>query len=357
MELRALSEDAQLSEFVGASLLGRGDVEGKEHELLQALNIKPTGAGITVPLFMLIPPGKVEVEGHQSHHRADTVTALATVKNQVHMGSYLQRVFREKACMHLGITMESAMIGESNHTVITGGTQGGTVARAAGLDANAVTMSVINLDPHRITARVIWETIDVARLPQLESQIRHDIGMVFATAMEKEIWDGDAGTELTTQGLKGGVTAAGNITSVATPLTRTAVQMRTDMAATVDGLYATSPKDVKVVAATLAYNTWMNEPETALRQLVLSVLRQQGYDIISSLYVDDGAALASNDVYAFASQANGLPNAFTVAVWPTMSMVIDHYTKAKEGQVILTLNGMWDQAMIRQANFHKFTVA
>ena len=357
IELRALSEDAQLSEFVGASLLGRGDVEGKERELLQALNIKPSGAGITVPLFMLIPPGKVEVEGHQSHHRADTVTALATVKNQVHMGSYLQRVFREKACMHLGITMESAMIGESNHTVITGGTQGGTVARAAGLDANAVTMSVINLDPHRITARVIWETIDVARLPQLESQIRHDIGMVFATAMEKEIWDGDAGTELTTQGLKGGVTAAGNITSVATPLTRTAVQMRTDMAATVDGLYATSPKDVKVVAATLAYNTWMNEPETALRQLVLSVLRQQGYDIISSLYVDDGATLASNDVYAFASQANGLPNAFTVAVWPTMSMVIDHYTKAKEGQVILTLNGMWDQAMIRQANFHKFTVA
>ena len=135
------------------------------------------------------------------------------------------------------------------------------------------------------------------------------------------------------------------------------MQMRTDMAATVDGLYATSPKDVKVVAATLAYNTWMNEPETALRQLVLSVLRQQGYDIISSLYVDDGATLASNDVYAFASQANGLPNAFTVAVWPTMSMVIDHYTKAKEGQVILTLNGMWDQAMIRQANFHKFTVA
>ena len=97
MELRALSEDAQLSEFVGASLLGRGDVEGKEHELLQALNIKPTGAGITVPLFMLIPPGKVEVEGHQSHHRADTVTALATVKNQVHMGSYLQRVFREES--------------------------------------------------------------------------------------------------------------------------------------------------------------------------------------------------------------------------------------------------------------------
>ena len=37
------------------------------------------------------------------------------------------------------------MIGESNHTVITGGTQGGTVARAAGLDANAVTMSVVNL--------------------------------------------------------------------------------------------------------------------------------------------------------------------------------------------------------------------
>ena len=241
--------------------------------------------------------------------------------------------------------------------MITGGTQGGTVARAAGLDANAVTMSVINLDPHRITARVIWETIDVARLPQLESQIRHDIGMVFATAMEKEIWDGDAGTELTTQGIKGGITAAGNITSVATPLTRTALQMRTDMAATVDGLYASSPKDVKVVAATLAYNTWMNAAETALRQLTLNVLMGQGYDIISSLYIDDGAALASNDVYAVASQANGLPNAFTVAVWPTMSMVIDHYTKAKEGQVILTLNGMWDEAMIRQANFHKFTVA
>ena len=247
------------------------------------------------------------------------------------------------------------MIGESNHTVITGGTQGGTVSRAAGLDANAVTMSVFNLDPHRITARVIWETIDVARLPQLESQIRHDIGMVFATAMEKEIWDGDTDDNLTTQGIKGGITAAGNITDVATPLTRTALQMRTDMAATVDGLYASSPKDVKVVAATLAYNTWMNAAETALRQLVLNILMDQGYDIISSLYVDSGA-LASDDVYAVASQANGLPNAFTVAVWPTMSMVIDHYTKAKEGQVILTLNGMWDEAMIRQANFHKFTV-
>ena len=356
MELRALSEAAQLSEFVGASLLGRGDVEGKERELLQALNIKPTGQGITIPLFMLIPSGEVEANGKQVHQRADAVTSLATVKNQVHMGSYLQRVFREKACLHLGVTLESAMIGESNHTVITGGTQGGTVARAAGLDSNAVTMNVINLDPHRITARVIWETIDVARLPQLESQIRHDIGMVFATAMEKEIWDGDTGSELTTQGLKGGITAAANITDLGTPLSRTAAQMREDMAGTVDGLYATSPKDVKVVAATVAYNTWLNEAEAALRQLVLSVLAQQGYDIISSLYVDDGTALASTDTYAIASKANGLTNAFTVAIWPTMNMVIDHYTKAREGQVILTLNGMWDEAMIRQANFHKFTV-
>ena len=356
MELRALSEEAQLSEFVGASLLGRGDVEGKERELLQALHIKPTGQGITIPLFMLIPSGEIEANGKQVHQRADTVTSLASVKNQIHMGSYLQRVFREKACLHLGVTLESAMIGESNHTVITGGTQGGTVARAAGLDANAVTMSVVNLDPHRITARVIWETIDVARLPQLESQIRHDIGMVFATAMEKEIWDGDAGSELTTQGLKGGIIATGNITDLGTPLSRTAAQMRTDMADTVDGLYATSPKDVKVVAATLAYNTWLNEAESALRQLTLSVLAQQGYDIISSLYVDDGAALASGDTYAIASKANGLTNAFTVAIWPTMNMVIDHYTKAREGQVILTLNGMWDEAMIREANFHKYTV-
>ena len=104
-----------------------------------------------------------------------------------------------------------------------------------------------------------------------------------------------------------------------------------------------------MVAATVAYNTWLNEAESALRQLTLSVLAQQGYDIISSLYVNDGTALATTDVYAVASKANGLTNAFTVAIWPTMNMVIDHYTKAREGQIILTLNGMWDEAMIRQA--------
>ena len=354
-ELRALAEDAQLSEFVSASLLGRGDVEGKERELLQALNIKPTGQGITIPLFMLIPPGEVEEDGKQVLQRADTVTSLAAVKNQVHMGSYLQRVFRKKACLHLGVTMESAMIGESNHTVITGGTQAGTVERNSGLDANQVTMSVINLDPHRITARVIWETIDVARLPMLESQIRHDIGMVFATAMEKEIWDGDDNDELTTQGLKGGITTAAHIDSNNTPATRTAVQTRGDIAACIDGLYATSPRDVKMVAATLIYNTWLNLADAAIDELTLNTLMQQGYDIISSLYVDTGS-LASGNTYAIASRANGLPNAFTVAVWPTMAMVIDHYTKAKQGQVILTLNGMWDCAMIREANFRRYVV-
>lgn len=354
LELRALTDQATLGGFLAPALIGRNEVEGVEKELVQALKIQPSGMGVDLPLFMLTPPGEiVRQDGSKAYERADVVTSLAAVKNQEYMGSYLRRLFLKKACTHLGITMESAMVGERNHTVITGGTSAGTVARGAGKDAAALTMSVETLDPHRITSRVIWETIDIARIPELESQIRYDIGMVFSTAMEKEIWDGDDGSELSTQGIKAGVNAvAAQVETVNAPLGRTGANIRTDMAESVDGLYATGPQDVKTVASTRIYKYWLNKADPDINQLALDTLMGQKYNIIASNYIEDGDGnLANGDYLSVSSKANGLENAYVVAVWPTVGMILDRVTKAKEGQVILTLEGMWDQKMIRAANF------
>lgn len=359
MELRELADRANLGEYMRGALVGRGEPSGAELELNQALKIQSSGQGIDIPMFMFAPPGEAPNPdgGDPIRMRADVATSLAMVKNQVHMGSYLRRVFRDKACMHLGVTMESAMIGERNHTVITSGTQGGTVRRGEGLDAQGVQMSVINMDPHRITARVIWETIDVARLPQLEAQIRHDTSMVFATAMEEEIWNGDSDNQLTTDGIKAGIPAA-QTQALDEPHTATAQQIRTAIAGTLDGLYATSPMGVPIVVDQNYYNRWLNLGDADINQLTLETLKMQGFSVIGSLYVNEGnsAKPVKGQDFAVASKPNGRQYAYVIAVWPTMNAIIDHYTRAKEGQVILTLNGMWDQAMVRAANFRKFQV-
>jgi len=349
LELIDISRKATLTGYI-TQALQRGALEGPEKELNEALNMPMLSRGINFPTAMLSPAEPDPETGRIE--RADAVTSLSAVKAQSNLAGWIRRLFRSRACSRLGVTFESAMVGERTHAVVTGGSNAATVAQGASRpDTAKFTMSVVEMAPNRLTGAISWQVEDLARLPGLEAEIRNDVGNVFVEKMESEIWNGNA--QLSTNGLLAGITNefASDQASL-TAAGATAATYRTEFAKLIDGLYAEMPSETNSVLATSIYTHIMNLAEADLRMLALDTLKGQGWNISSSLYVDATAQQpASGKPWAISSKARGRERTCVAAAWPSIGLILDEITQAAKGEVILTLLALWDFAIIRQDNW------
>ncbi len=336
-ELQEISGRATLSSFAAAALNQR-NVDGAERELAQAFQL-PADAG-HIPLIMLVDP----------EQRQDAVSDFNAADAPVSSGRFLARVFTTSIARWLGITFESVPVGERVHTVLTGGVDPDTVARAATQDADAATLSTIIMDPHRITARYLFELEDVARLPQLEARLRQDLSMALANEMDSQIFNGNA--QLTSNGLSNAL-AAGQTETVATFSTATAEDLHADVLSAIDGVYATMLEDVRLAMDSSSLVAFKKLVNADVEMFLYDILKMQGLSMNSSNHIAAGQ-LADGDKWAYASKRRGLAGAAVAAVWPSLQLVRDPYTAAAKGQVALTIVQMWDFALIRAANFRRF---
>ena len=348
-ELAAISNRAQIWPFLAQALRGI-PITGAEAELCHALNIRAGGQYTEIPWPLLFAPGE-DTDG--INIRVDAITSLSAKQPTLTLVNWLDRVFHSAVSMWLGVTFQSAGVGDLSHIVVTGGSTAAHKARGTQQDAAAYAFDVEEMKPIGLTARYIFQREDIARIPMLESHIRMDLSAVVVDQVEQAVFEGGAGLSSAT-GIIGALGNAQTETNIYVAANVTGANIRDALITAVDGRYAEMPSDVRVLFATFAGNKVANLAEADLDRITLAILKEIGYICRSSARVKDDEIDAANDVWAIASKARGLPGAAVVAVWPTVSLINDPFTKAGEREVILTATQLGDVKMIREENFRRF---
>ena len=338
-ELKKLLEKVELRHYL-TQAIEDNPLEGAAKEFNQALGFKG-GQGIQLPIFLLDP---------DLEKRADAVSSFQADTANLQEIAYLDRVFAESLTMHLGVTMHSVTAGEAFASVMVTGATPTTVGVSTQVDADASTISNVTLEPVRMSAAYLVQIEDLARTSMIESRLRADLSMTMTNQMDKEVLNGDAQLKSTT-GLIG---TAGNIdVSTATHLAGASqyTNNRSLWIDLVDGQYAAMHSQLAGGISPYYYNHLCNTLTEHEENDAMASLAAKGISFKSSMHAGTTARPAIDASLGVVSLKRGGTNAAIAAVWPTISLIRDIYTKAGQGQVRLTANMLWNFAMIRAANF------
>ena len=239
--------------------------------------------------------------------------------------------------------MPSVPAGEEKYVQMTGGTTAAMVAEGASHDSGAATFSATTITPTRGTARYTWSYEQEARLPNLESILARDIRQVVANAMDAQVVNGD-GASPNLSGYINHATAA-----TATPSAVSKLEAFDGyFAEMVDGLYAYDDADVRML---LGWKTWELLRKTRLttgdQPTLLSLL--PGEQMRASNYVGAPARVNSQDNIQSLYMHRASEMIAVAPVWQGVRAIRDEISKAKEGEVALTLYFLFGFDIVRGA--------
>ena len=120
-----------------------------------------------------------------------------------------------------------------------------------------------------------------------------------------------------------------------------------------DGIYAASLADLRIVASKGANTLWFSTIHAAAvdNQTIAQFLMASGLAWTMRGEIEDNTA--NNDYGAFMGLGRGIEGAAIAAVWDAGQLIRDPYTNAKSGEVELTLNYLWNFKVVRTANFKR----
>ena len=332
-ELRRMFDAASFGNYLAAAA-GRRGAEGRERELNEALGIAETG----FPLDLIAPP----------EHRA-----AINGEAQENQGGWLDRLFHESAAQRLGISFRSVAPGVAAYPVTTGGAAGAQRGRAEAVAAGTFAFSVTELKPARNSILMEYTIEDAARMPGLADAIERDMRMALPESIDKAIFLGDTGANENSADVTGLTTASITELEITQANKVKGPETLTVFANLLDGQYAASPGDLRIVAAEGANTLWMTTlvNSAASNETLAEFLRRNG--INWTLRGDIETATANGDFMAFVGLGRGIEGAGIAAVWQQGQMIVDPYTKASEGQIALTLQYLWQFGLPRAANFRR----
>ena len=316
-ELRQLVSKASVGRMM-AGILEQGEGEGADRELRQALGIPAD----YIPLALL-------------ERRA----ALTTTGDEPGAAlPFIGRVFPQSAAAFCGVDVQSVPVGQVVVPVLsTGVTIGGpyTDDTESAETTGAVTLST--LEPKRLNGSFAVKQTDLATFPMIEDALRADLGDAVQNAMDVDLL-----TRATAGLLAFG--SAPSAPSAATP----AATFLTDLYGGVDGVYAGSVGDVRVLYGpeTYAYAGGLviaaNHPETVIDK----VSRIAG----GVLVTDNAGAYSGNRQEAVVIKGAARRNCVG-ALWAGVQIIRDEVTRARQGEVRMHVIGMWDFAVVRTAGY------
>ena len=233
LELRG---KASLTSYLRAALSGRR-VDGVEQELQEA-----AGVGDGIPLELWDTTKKVET-------RADASTAAPGTVG-VNLDRIQPAVFAQSVLPRLGVEMPRVESGTYASATISTSLTAAAKGKAAAQEAAAASFTVISATPKRISARLGIAIEDVAAVGQanFESALRQNLSLVLSDALD-------------TQGLTGNGSAP-NLTGILQRLTDPSEpaagvadfdKFVASFAGGIDGLWASTVKDVSVVVGPETY--------------------------------------------------------------------------------------------------------
>ena len=137
----------------------------------------------SVPLEALAPP---EVE-----KRADSVTTVTAGDFSVNTDPVLGRIFDGSDAAFLGVSFPSVPSGQKTYPVLTAGAAGGMKAKNAAIDAEAATITVVDVNATRASGRYVFSIEDLAHFSaELETALRTDLSAVLADIVSDQILNG-----------------------------------------------------------------------------------------------------------------------------------------------------------------------
>ena len=340
-EYRELRSSVDFGRYVSAALGGHGVTSGAELELNQHLGI----ADGYFPMELLA--GQLE-----------TRASLGDVDSQANQGTWLDRVFAGTAAANVGISFRPVSPGVASFPVTTAGGAPQQRGRTQAASERTYTVNVTEIKPARRAVNGVYSIEDDARLPGLGAAIQRDMQMAMVESVDLAVFKGDDGANETGADVVGMQTAAITEATLSQGNKIKADETLKFFLEYVDGIYAASLGDVRIVTSVGVNVLWYGSihNSAADNQSIAQFLMASGLSWTARGGID--TATTSGKFGAYIGLGRGVEGAGIAAVWEQGQLIRDIYgTHATKGEVGLTLNYLWQLAFPRTDNFKRLKFA
>ncbi len=336
-ELRELRHNVHFEQYIAAAMAGGGIRNGAELEYNQHLGI----AANYFPLEMLAPK-PLETRAARD---GDAMASQA---------SWLDRVMAGTAAERLGVSFRTVSPGVATFPATTAGGSPVQRGRTEAVTESTYTVAVTEIKPSRAAVTGKYSIEDDLRLPGMADAIERDMKAAMAEDVDRTIFIGDSGAGEANADIAGFNT----YTNVGEASLTQSNKLKADetlkvFLAQLDGIYAASLADLRVVASKGANTLWFSTIHAAAvdNQTVAQFLMASGMTWTMRGEIESNTA--NGDFGAFMGLARGIEGAAIACVWDAGQLVRDPFTNAKSGEVELTLNYFWNFKVVRPNNFKR----
>ena len=327
-EFRGLLNRANMGSFFDAAL-HRRSTSGAEKELQDHYGLE----GDQFPLAMLITrfPDESDLET-----RAVTPAPSNVGQNQSEIIPY---VFPMAAAGFLGVDMPTVGVGEAVYPVLTSTLTVGTPAENAAQTETTGSFSGDVLSPSRLQAAFFYSREDRARFAGMDASLRQNLSEGLSDGLDKEIIAG-------TNGLLTGTNLANHTASAVTTY---ADYISDFVYSRVDGRYANTGRDVRVVMGSGTYAhaggvyRHNNNADVALDRM-----ETISGGVRVSAHVPDVASNKQNAIIRL-----GMRRDMVAPVWEGVTLIPDEITLAANGQIKITAVMLHAVKILRTDGFYK----
>ena len=316
-------------------MAGNGVGDGAERELNDHLGI----AHNYFPLRMIAGP---ELE----------TRAKIAGEAQETQGTWLDRIFHNTAAERVGISFRPVPAGVSAYPVTTGGGNPQQRGREEAVSPITFAVTVTEIKPSRRAITATYSIEDDMRLPGLSDAIERDMRMAMSETVDRVCFNGDSGANEASGDVVGMRTQADIAEFTVTQAQKvSAIEVLKKYLAFVDGSYASSLSDVRIVTSVGANVLWYGSVHAATvdNETVAQFLMRSGMSWTVRGGID--TATSNGDFGAYVGLSRGIEGAGIAAVWEQAQLIRDPYTSATKGEVQLTLNYLWQLGFPRADNF------
>ena len=312
-EVRRLEETVEIRNYFEAAL-NDYPLSGREAELESALGI--AGIGTQLPwIALLSPEERVEM-------RAATT---APSDSDVVVANILGRVFAGGAASYLGVNFPSVPIGASNYPVLSNGVMPANVEGSGAANETAATLVANVLDPVRLTAQYLVRYEDLNKFRMMEEALRNDLQGAMTEAADAQIIAGN-GTAPNVSGFNHALTAPDDPTAVADFAAYASTRAKL-----VDGRYAQSEDDVKVLVGATTYSHAAGIYQSGSGVSALSRLMPKVSPHVPAAASNIQAAIASRSM-----------NRAVAPMWPSIALIRDSVSGSAKGEIRVTALALWN---------------
>ena len=326
-EFRGLLRGGNVGMILDAAVNGR-PVTGQTAELQKHYGLDVR----SVPLSMLI------TDWNQPELETRAVTAAPAEVGQQQQ-SIIPYVFPQSAAAFLGVDMPTVGVGEAVYTVLTKELDVRTPAENATAAETTGAFSAEVLSPSRIQAAFFYSREDRARFAGMDAALRENLSMGLSDGLDQQILAGTNGL------LSGTVLPNHNVTA-----TTTYDNYIGHFAfGRVDGRYASTTADLRVVMGNAAYNhAGQTYRTTTIDRTALDRLMDLVSGVRVSAHVPAEASKRQNNVVR-----RGMAMDMVAPIWEGIEILPDEITLAATGQIKITAIMLHAIKVLRQDGFYK----